>query len=178
MRKAKNIIHTITMILSIISYVGFFGIMLLSTCDVIIRYATGNSILGVYEIVEQVMVCAVFASFAYTQSEHGHVSINMLIGKFPKKLQYVLYFIHSLLSIAISIMLIYASYRQGNVALTSHYTTGVLYIPLWPFYWVQIVSIAALALVFAYEAVEYIAAVFSPKVAAIAQESIGGETGL
>ncbi len=178
MLKIGNVIHKIASVVSIISFVGFFGIMFLTVCDVIIRYVSGVSILGVYEIVERVMVCAVFASFAYTQTEHGHVSITMLVMKFPPKVTSIIYCIHSLLSTAISVLVIYAAYRQGNVAMSSNYTTGVLYIPLWPFYWVEIVSMAILAITLFYEAIEHFVALFSPTIAEATRKSIGGETGL
>lgn len=165
MRKAENIVKKITGVVSIISFIGFFFIMALTVCDVLIRKLTGQSILGVYEIVERVMICAVFASFAYTQTAHAHVNITMLVAAFPQKLRFVIMALNNLISAAVSILVAYAAWRQGNVAMDSHYTTGVLLIPLWPFYWVEIVSMVVLCLAFLFHAVKNAAAMFNKELA-------------
>lgn len=171
MRKAENIVKKVTGVVSIISFIGFFFIMALTVCDVLIRKISGQSILGVYEIVERVMICAVFASFAYTQTEHGHVNITMLVAAFPQKLRFAVMALNNLISGAISILVAYAAWRQCNVAMASHYTTGVLLIPLWPFYWVEIISMAVLCLAFVFHAVKNVFAMFNSEIAAEVQST-------
>ena len=166
MKKAESIIKKITGVVSIISYVGFFGVMAVTIADILIRWITGKPILGVYEIVERIMICAVFASFAYTQTENGHVQITMLISKFPQKLRFFVMTLNNLLSAAVIVLTAYAAYRQCMVAMSSHYTTGVLQIPLWPFYWVEIVSMVVLCLAFLFHAVKNAAAMFNADIAA------------
>lgn len=166
MKKAESIVKKITGVVSIISYVGFFGVMAVTIADIILRWITGIPILGVYEIVERIMICAVFASFAYTQTENGHVQITMLVAKFPQKLRFLIMTLNNILSAAVIVLTAYAAYRQGMVAMSSHYTTGVLLIPLWPFYWVEIVSMAVLCLAFLFHAVKNAAAMFNKNIAA------------
>ena len=139
--------------------------MALTVCDIAMRYITGVSILGVYEIVERVMICAVFASFAYTQTEHGHVQITMLISAFPQKLRFFIMVLNNLVSAAIALLVAYAAWRQGNVAFESQYTTGVLFIPLYPFYWVEIVTMVVFSLALLFEAVKSAVAIFNKEVA-------------
>ena len=112
------------------------------------------------------MICAVFASFAYTQTENGHVQITMVVAKFPQKLRFLVMTLNNILSAAVIVLTAYAAYRQGMVAMNSHYTTGVLLIPLWPFYWVEIVSMAVLCLAFLFHAVKNAAAIFNQDIAA------------
>ena len=166
MKKAESIVRKITGVVSIISYVGFFGVMAVTIADIILRWITGIPILGVYEIVERIMICAVFASFAYTQTENGHVQITMVVAKFPQKLRFLVMTLNNILSAAVIVLTAYAAYRQGMVAMNSHYTTGVLLIPLWPFYWVEIVSMAVLCLAFLFHAVKNAAAIFNQDIAA------------
>ncbi len=166
MKKAESIVKKITGAVSIISYVGFFGVMAVTIADIILRLITGIPILGVYEIVERIMICAVFASFAYTQTENGHVQITMVVAKFPQKLRFLVMTLNNILSAAVIVLTAYAAYRQGMVAMNSHYTTGVLLIPLWPFYWVEIVSMAVLCLAFLFHAVKNAAAIFNQDIAA------------
>lgn len=166
MKKAESIVKKVTGVVSIISYIGFFGVMAITIADIVLRWITGEPILGVYEIVERIMICAVFASFAYTQTENGHVQITMLIASFPQKLRFLLMALNNILSAAVIVLTAYAAYRQGMVAMGSNYTTGVLLIPLWPFYWVEIVSMAVLCLAFLFHAVKNAAAMFNQELAA------------
>ena len=165
MKKAENVVKKITGVVSIISFIGFFFIMALTVCDVLIRKLTGQSILGVYEIVERVMICAVFASFAYTQTSHAHVNITMVVAALPQKLRFLIMTLNNLISAAVSVLVAYAAWRQCNVARASHYTTGVLLIPTWPFYWVEIVAMAVLCLAFLFHAVKNAAAIINKELA-------------
>ena len=165
MKKFEKIVKKITGILSVVSAVGFFFIMAITVCDIVIRYITNDSILGVYEIVERVMICAVFASFAYTQTEHAHVQITLLVAKYPPKMKFVMLTLNNLLCAAASIFVAYAAVRQANVALTSHYTTGILLIPLYPFYWVEVVSMVILCIAFLLDMVKSAAALFNRELA-------------
>lgn len=160
MKIANKTVRLITSILSILSFVGFFFIMGITTCDIIIRYVTGDSILGVYEIVERVMVCAVFASFAYTQSERGHVRITLLTAKYPPKLDFVMQALNYLLCAAASIFVAYAALRQAGVAISSNYTTGILLIPLFPFYYVELVAMVVLCIAFLWDTAINLVALF------------------
>ena len=165
MKKAETFVKRVTGLVAVVSYVGFFFIMALTICDVLIRYISGASILGVYEIVERVMICAVFASFAYTQTEHGHVQITKLVSMFPAKLRFLVMSLNSLISAAVIVLAAYAAWRQGNVALESNYTTGVLFIPLYPFYWVEIVSMAVFCLALLFDTVKNFFGIFNQEIA-------------
>lgn len=175
MRKIELVIEKICFIVSIVSLIAFFGIMAITVIDVIIRYATGVSILGVYEIVERTMLCGVFASFAYTQMQRGHIEINLIINMFPNRLRYAVEAFGYILGVGISVLVAFAAYRQGITALTSNYTTGVLYIPLHPFYWLECVCMIIFAIAQLYFVVDYIYAVFSKKEAEyVEMEEKGG----
>lgn len=162
MEKVTNVVNKITRILVIVSYVAFLFIMLITVADIIMRLITNSSILGAYELVEKAMVCGVFAAFAFTQSEHGHVQITLVIAKFPKRLQFFIMMLNNLLSVVATIMVAYGAYRQSIVAFNSHYTTGVLYIPTYPFYYVEIVAMAILVLAFLLDAVKCAIGIFKP----------------
>lgn len=171
MKKFEKIVKRISGVLSTVSFVGFFFIMAITACDIVIRYISGDSILGVYEIVERVMICAVFASFAYTQTEHAHVQITLLAAKYPAKLKFVMLTLNYLLCAVASLLVAYAAARQANVALTSNYTTGILLIPLYPFYWVEVVSMIVLCIAFLLDMTKSVCALFNREIA----EEIQGE---
>lgn len=165
MKMLEKIVKRITGAISIISYIGFFFVMLITVVDIVIRYITGNSILGVYEIVERVMICAVFASFAYTQTEHGHVMISLVVAKYPVKFRMLMLALNNILSAVASVMVGYAAAKQAMVAYASHYTTGILLIPIFPFYWVVVVAMVALFVAFLMDAARDLAALGNKELA-------------
>ena len=59
----------------------------------------------------------------------------------------------------------YAAMLQANVAMAAHYTTGILLIPLYPFYWVEVVSMIVLCIAFLFDIVKSIAALFRREIA-------------
>ncbi|MCD7927524.1 MAG: TRAP transporter small permease [Oscillospiraceae bacterium] len=161
----EKIVKKLTGVVSIVSAVGFLFIMVITVCDIVIRYITSDSILGVYEIVERTMVCAVFAGFAYTQTEHAHVQITLLAAKYPAKLKFIMLALNNLLCAAASVFVAYAAAKQAGVALASNYTTGILLIPLYPFYWVEVVSMVVLCIAFLLDMVKSIGALGSQELA-------------
>lgn len=174
MKELEKIVKKITGVVSVISFVGFFFIMAITVCDIIIRYVTGDSILGVYEIVERVMICAVFASFGYTQTEHGHVQISLVVAKYPIKLKCIMLSLNNLLCAIASVFVTFAAVRQAGVAFRSNYTTGILHIPLYPFYWVELVSMVVLCIAFLFELVRCVYALFNKEMADTINVEWGG----
>jgi len=165
MKKLEKIVKIISGVLFVISIIGFFFITGITAADIVIRYVKNESILGVYELVERVMICAVFTSFAYAQTEHAHVQITLLVAMYPPKLKLVMMALNNLLSAAASILVAYAAMRQAGVALQSQYATGILHIPLYPFYWVVAVSMVALCITFLFDMVKSVCALFNHEIA-------------
>ena len=174
MKIYAKIVNRITGIVSIISFVGFFFIMAITVCDIIMRYVTGNAILGVYEIVERTMTAAVFASFAYTQRERGHVMITLLCDKYPKVLRFIAMTFNYAVCTVVSVLVAYAAFNQGKLSMESNYTTAILKIPLHPFYWIEVVAMIVLALAFSLDCVRNLAALFNEEIAMELMEEKSG----
>ena len=150
---------------SVISYAGIFFIMVLIVVDVIFRFCAGTPILGSYEIVERIEMCAVLASFAYTNTERAHVHVVMLIMLFPHYLRLFFYGVTELLSGVIMLLVAYAATIQANMASVSNYTTGVLFIRLAPFYWIESVCMFIFAMSMFIEAIRSLVGIFKKGVA-------------
>ena len=165
MKLIEKIIKRITGIVSIVSFVGFFFIMAITVTDIIIRFTTGSAILGVYEIVERTMTAAVFASFAYTQTERGHVMITILCDKYPPKMRFIAFVFNNAVCVDASVMVAVAAYNQGNLAVDSNYTTAILKIPTAPFYYIECVAMIVLALAFLLDVIKNFVGLFNKDVA-------------
>jgi TRAP-type C4-dicarboxylate transport system permease small subunit len=139
--------------------------MILTVFDVFVRFVYNDPILGSYEIIERMVFCGVFASFAYAQLQKSHIQITMVVMYFPNKLRFLCVALTGLLSAAIALVMAYAAVVQGGVALRSNYVTGVLMIPLHPFYWVEAATMFAFFVTLLLDAVKSAAAMFDADLA-------------
>ena len=135
-KKIDRVIAWISNIIGYVGYVGIVAIMLLIAVDVIARGILKSGILGSYEIVERMLLVTIFAAFAFTQTHRGHVHVTLFVSKLPKKLGMVIFGLLGLLSTAASVFCAYAIVEQGNYSYTAGTHTGVLLIPLYPFYYI------------------------------------------
>jgi len=69
---------------------ALFGMMALTTADVIGRYLFNSPILGAFEITEFLVLILIFSFLGYAQSHKVHVSVDLLITRFPRKVQIVI----------------------------------------------------------------------------------------
>jgi TRAP-type C4-dicarboxylate transport system permease small subunit len=165
MKLCDKIIGRLASALGWISAAGIFAIMILIVLDVFLRFVFNNPISGSYELVERGMFCAIFASFAYAQTEKAHIRIDLLVGKFPEKLHMLFDFIFGVLSTAAVTAIAYAAVLQAQTALSSSYTTSVLKLSLYPFYWLEFACMLLFAITLLYDSLKNLVAMFSTQVA-------------
>lgn len=165
MKQIEAILKKITGVVSIISYVGIVVIVLITVCDIGLRFLTGRSILGCYEIVQVLLMMTVFASFAYTQSEKGHISVTFIIIHFPEKLQMFLYSVLGFCSTIISVLVSYAAFKQMQGVLATDTTTQTLLIPMAPFFVVEGIGMLIFSIALCYDAVKGVIGIFNSEVA-------------
>jgi len=116
-----------------IGNIALAGMMLLTTADVIGRYIFNSPVLGAYEITEYLMIILVFSFLAYTQSEKGHVNVDIVYNHLPTKVRKAFECFNHLVCL---IMLILLSWR-GIHRVIDIYNAGqesiLLKIPDYPF---------------------------------------------
>ncbi|MDR1573792.1 MAG: TRAP transporter small permease [Clostridiales Family XIII bacterium] len=145
----KSIIKTVDMIAQALNWVAllcFAGIMFFIVLDVLLRFVFNSPILGSFEIVERLMFCGVFCSFAFAQTTGTHIHITMILSKAPKRAGLVIFGLGNLLSTGICAVLCYAVIQQALLEAEKHYTTAILKIPTAPFYCVVIIAVIAFAI--------------------------------
>lgn len=117
-------------------YVGAFFIaamMLLTTVDVIMRYAFDKPIGGVAELCGIMLVMVVAATLGWTALERAHVKVDLLMERLPKKVQFVVDAIMYLLALGIfALMTIWTTGEMFAEAQTS----SILRISMIPFQWI------------------------------------------
>ena len=144
---------------TLISFIGTLAMMLLNCADVFMSKIFLRPITGAYEITQLLMLCTVMASYAYGQTNHTHINMGLIIGKFHPVPKYLLSGILELISTGIAAVLGYAAFQQAQFAMAKGTVTGALFIPWYPFYYLEGVCMFVLALVLLYDTIMMFAAV-------------------
>jgi len=140
------IIKWATRLSGYIAGIVLFGMMMLTTIDVICRYFFNASILGVYEITEFMMLCVVFFSLSFAQKLKGHVAVNILVDRLSNKNRQIFNVCNFLISIIFLLIIAWMSSSQGIELFHSNRVSGNLTIPVYPFFFVLSLGCVAMAL--------------------------------
>lgn len=116
--------------------------------DVILRYLFGTSFPGTLEVVSfYYMVAVVFLPLAYVELKQEHISVDVLVGRFPTRIQLVLYLFAGTLGLIYFGMLCYQSYLDAVQATTRLETAMANFrFYLWPSRWALPVGFGAMCL--------------------------------
>lgn len=122
-----------------IYYLGMFsgivllGILALMSGEVIFRYLFNKPILGTVEISSYLLVIFCFTGMAFTQSQGGHIKIELVTLKFGPGLQRTLRIITLMLSLAVFIVITWqmagAFWKSWEM---QEVRWGALPLPVWP----------------------------------------------
>ena len=146
MKVIEMIIHWATRLSGYIAGIVLFGMMMLTTIDVICRYFFNASILGVYEITEFMMLCVVFFSLSFAQKLKGHVAVNILVDRLSNKNRQIFDVCNFFISIIFLLLVAWMSSSQGIELFHSNRVSGNLTIPVYPFFFVLSLGCVAMAL--------------------------------
>jgi TRAP-type C4-dicarboxylate transport system permease small subunit len=133
MRIVAKTITKFSSVLGAVSMVTCFAMMLIMTADVVARFILKSSILGTFEITENLLVIVVAFSFAITQIEKRHIRVDVLTDIMPYRLQNTIDVICMIISAAFIGICTYAQYTQTVAVKHTGIATTVLKIGLWPF---------------------------------------------
>lgn len=136
MMDAKTVSDKLGRISAVLAYVGafsLFGIMALTTADVGGRYLFNAPILGVFELTEFMILILIFSFLAYTQSAKAHVSVELLIALFPKKVRIYVQIINHSLCLILMGLITYMGLRRSLELVEFGEASPNLGVPHYPF---------------------------------------------
>ncbi|MFH1489611.1 MAG: TRAP transporter small permease [Pseudomonadota bacterium] len=122
--------------------------------EVFMRYLFNAPIEGSFEMVEYMMALVISLSIAYTGSKKGHIAVELLVSKFPERMQALLDVFHFLVCTIFFWLLCWKTASQAMVWGKAGVTSQVLLIPVSPFTWVLAVCAALLGLVFLMQSID------------------------
>ena len=110
-----------------------FGMMLLTTSDVVGRYVLNLPITGAYEVTEAMMVTLVFLFLGHTQASKTHVAVDLVLKLLPHKIETVTKVITHVLSFLMMIVVAWMSIVRWLELMEINEHTPILGIPISPF---------------------------------------------
>jgi TRAP-type C4-dicarboxylate transport system permease small subunit len=149
-------------------YVSMFLVavmMVLMTVDALLGKIFSQRILGTFELVQCMLCIIVFSSWAFTQTERGHIHVVMFLRLMPQKLRFICYSITSILSTAIMAFASYAVFNMIGDKIAADERTATLLIPYWPLYVVELVAFIILTFALLADTLKSIAAIVNKDVA-------------
>ncbi len=112
--------------------INLFGMMVLTCTDVLMRFF-GHPILGSEEITSFMAILMMAGAMPYTHYEKGHIGVNLIIRKFPKKTQARVDLITSMVSFLLFAIITWQTFiyaekmkNSGEVSMTLEFPLYIL----------------------------------------------------
>ncbi len=118
--------------LNLVAASAILVVMVLVTTQIVSR-KLGQAIPGIYESAELLMVAIVFLGLAYTQSQHGHVRMELLVIRLSPRWRNTLEVFTLLLSLGLFVIITYKSWGNAYQSWQmKDVTMGLIDWPVWP----------------------------------------------
>jgi TRAP-type C4-dicarboxylate transport system permease small subunit len=117
--------------LNLLACAALVAMMLLTFADVVLRLLR-RPIPGTYELVGFLGAVGVSFALAYTSAEKGHIAVDLLVGKLPKRMQLLIDGIASVISGCLFGLVTWQSLLYGLDLKKSGEVSLTLGMPLYP----------------------------------------------
>ena len=132
-------------------------LMFLTAADVMGRYVLNKPIMGSLEISEYMMSILVAFGLAYCAIKKGHVAVELVVSRFPQRVQGITDSITGLVGLGLFSLITWRSFQHMIVVFKNGITSGVLYIPVFPFVGVVTLGSALLCLILIADLLKFLA---------------------
>lgn len=147
-------LSTTTLRVSNFGQVVLIALVLLTVVHVTLRRAFHSPLSGTLEISQVMLVVVVFFSVAHCGVKKSHVSIDALLSRFPPRVQAIVNSITGLLGVLLFSAMGWGSIDTALRLMGTHRVTGILPIPIYPFYFVVAFGSLLLALVLLFQFID------------------------
>lgn len=126
------------------------GMMLLTVTDVTLRRVFNRPLSFSFEVTEGLLMVAVFCAIAYTTSTGRHISIDVLVERFPERARRKVETVVDFWSAILFLLVAWQSTLRGFHILDIGQVTGILEVPYYPFFFFVALgsTLAGLAILF------------------------------
>lgn len=159
----KNYLNAYCKGASKIAYIsGIFGtlsmgfLVLMTVCDVFLRFFFNKPILGSFEITEYAMIPIIFFAIPWATQQKANVRVELFIGKIRKKPRAVLYSVTCAMSVVIAFALTWFTVPQSFYIKQIYIKSDMLKIPAYPFYFITALGLFILFIILVANLIEQI----------------------
>lgn len=131
--------------------------MFLTALDVVLRYIFNRPLSGAFELVEYMMAIFIPFSIAYCAYQKGHVAVELIMERFPQKVQILFSIATTLVTVLFALAMTWQNILNIRDIFASQLTSAVLLIPTYPFVAPVAIGIGAFALILVVHLFEAIA---------------------
>jgi TRAP-type C4-dicarboxylate transport system permease small subunit len=144
----RRIIHGFSRVVYIIGGAGgMLGLAFLIVTDVGLRYLFNRPIVSTHELVMFLMAVVVFSALSYTETLDGHVRIDLVVSRLPRRAQGALRGVTSILSLGLFALIAQQNIVRAKALRLEGLTSSTLHMPVYPFYLFAAFGCALLCLV-------------------------------
>lgn len=144
----KKAVHSFCRVVYIISGAGcMVALVILIVMDVSLRFLFNRPIASSFELVMFMMVFVVFTALSYSETQNGHVQIELLFLLLPKRFQKVIKAVNSIIIAGLFILIAQQNVIRARGLRTEGLRSAILHVPVYPFYLMVAFGCALLSLV-------------------------------
>ncbi len=110
--------------------------MFLAAADVILRYLFHRPIIGTMGLIEAMLPLITSLSFAYAESLKGHLKLDFITSRLPKKINSLLETSTDVLTLGIISFIAFAIFKYANHIKSIGLLVGDITIPVYPFVYI------------------------------------------
>ena len=151
LKAGNRIVNIINLIIRLGAYIAvamLIFMMLLTVCDVFLRYALDRPIPGGYELTESMMVTFSFLAIAYCALVRGNVRMDIFVSRLPPTAQNIYDIVGYVVCLAVSIPIAWRNFTEAMEVQSIGLASTVLRIPAYPCYLLIFIGMTLLSLVF------------------------------
>ncbi len=119
--------------LSKLGCVSLCAMMCLTVVDVVGRYVFNAPILGAFEITSFLVSILIFSFLGYAQSQKAHVTVDILVNIFPKKMQLAVKLFNYIIGFFVMILISWKGFEKAIEAKAAGDSPMNLPVPDHPF---------------------------------------------
>ena len=116
-----------------IAAVFLVGMMILTGVDVCLRYIFNSPIPGSFEMTEFILPTIISFGFAYCALEKGHVQVELVTSKLPKRLQALMNGVACLIFFGLFLLITWQSWIRAKGMMDAGQRSITLGVPVSPF---------------------------------------------
>jgi len=154
MEKAEKIISKITGFLDLLGGMAVLAVMLLAVTNILLRLLVNGAILGTYEFVGFITALVLGLALAHCAYGNGHIAIEIVMEKFPAKVQLVVGILVYLASAGFFILASYHMYLYGYSMVVSGQVSPTTQTPYYPFIYATAVGFLFLFVIYLFKAIQ------------------------